>query len=303
MIGRISDIDLRLLRAFVTIVESGGFSLGAVRMNVSESTISSQMSDLETRLGLRLCERGRGGFRLTRVGEEVYKYTTDMLSGMDSYRDHLAALTSTISSRFKLGLPDASLSNAALPLTDWVTSLMDEMPEVHLDIQFQDPRNLERKIIDQDLLAAIGPEHRDVAGLEYVPLSMETNLLYCSRQHPIFDMPDSKIAVDDLREAGLISRGYIERFDSEFFGTTPHAATVHHIEAATLLILTGRMLGFLPDHHAAPFVATGTMRSVKPDTIRLDVRFSLFYKRSRADDPRIKKFKEIVSRPSAPGFG
>ena len=38
-------------------------------LNVSESTVSTHMHDLETRLGLQL--RGRGGFRLTADGEAV----------------------------------------------------------------------------------------------------------------------------------------------------------------------------------------------------------------------------------------
>ena len=69
VIGRLSDLDLRLLRIFVAVVESGGFSLASARLNVAESTISSHMADLEKRLGMRLCERGRSGFRLTDDGE------------------------------------------------------------------------------------------------------------------------------------------------------------------------------------------------------------------------------------------
>jgi DNA-binding transcriptional LysR family regulator len=54
VIGRLSDIDFRLLRIFVAVVESGSFSIAATRLNVSESTVSSHMSDLERRLGMRL---------------------------------------------------------------------------------------------------------------------------------------------------------------------------------------------------------------------------------------------------------
>ena len=62
---RLNQFDLRLLQIFTVIVDCGGFSAAQVRLGMSQSTISGKMSDLETRLGVRLCQRGRSGFRLT----------------------------------------------------------------------------------------------------------------------------------------------------------------------------------------------------------------------------------------------
>ncbi|MFW8641943.1 LysR family transcriptional regulator [Rhizobium beringeri] len=55
----VSSPDLHLLRVFVAVTEAGGFSAAQLTLNVSQSTISTQMSDLEARLGLKLCRRGR----------------------------------------------------------------------------------------------------------------------------------------------------------------------------------------------------------------------------------------------------
>ena len=65
---QVQDVDLRLLRIFVTIVESGGLSAAESRLNIGRSTISTHLSDLEIRLGLKLCKRGRSGFELTDAG-------------------------------------------------------------------------------------------------------------------------------------------------------------------------------------------------------------------------------------------
>ncbi|MFM7786129.1 MAG: LysR family transcriptional regulator, partial [Gammaproteobacteria bacterium] len=64
LLGQVTDLDLRLLRVFRTVVESGGFAAAELALNVGRSTISKQIKDLETRLGMRLCRRGRGGFAL-----------------------------------------------------------------------------------------------------------------------------------------------------------------------------------------------------------------------------------------------
>ena len=65
MLNQLSDLDLRLIRVFLSVLDAGGISAAQTALNVSQSTISTQLATLETRLGFRLCERGRAGFRLT----------------------------------------------------------------------------------------------------------------------------------------------------------------------------------------------------------------------------------------------
>ena len=45
--AQLSDIDLRLLRVFRTVVECGGFSVAESVLGIGRSAISQQMSDLE----------------------------------------------------------------------------------------------------------------------------------------------------------------------------------------------------------------------------------------------------------------
>ncbi|MFT3972142.1 MAG: LysR family transcriptional regulator [Amaricoccus sp.] len=67
--GTLSDIDLALLRDFAEIAAAGGITAAEGRLGKGKSAISLGLTKLESRLGLRLCERGRSGFRLTERGE------------------------------------------------------------------------------------------------------------------------------------------------------------------------------------------------------------------------------------------
>ena len=69
---RLSDIDLRSLEVFIAVVEAQGIANAQALLNRDASTISRQLGQLEERIGLRLCERGRGGFALTGAGEQIY---------------------------------------------------------------------------------------------------------------------------------------------------------------------------------------------------------------------------------------
>src|SRR3954471_16034900 len=57
----LGNIDLKQIHAFLTVVESGGFGAAQGVLNVSPSRLSTMISDLERRLGMRLCQRGRVG--------------------------------------------------------------------------------------------------------------------------------------------------------------------------------------------------------------------------------------------------
>ena len=85
VLGHISDTDLRLLRVFQTVADCGGMSAAELELNISTSTISRHVKDLETRLGLVLCRRGRSGFALTPEGERILLETRQLLAATQQF--------------------------------------------------------------------------------------------------------------------------------------------------------------------------------------------------------------------------
>jgi DNA-binding transcriptional LysR family regulator len=290
MIGRLSDIDIRLLRIFVAVVEQGSFSVAATRLNVSESTVSTHMADLEKRLGMRLCERGRAGFRLTEDGEEVFRATTELLAEAKRFRDKLATLRSALGGTLRIGLPDAIVTHANSGLAESLKAYCVRAPEVSLELKIMTPRELERGVLDGSLDVALAAEHRKVSGLKYTWLFTELNYLYCGREHPFFGMNDNAITAEMLNAANRISRGYLEHFDDKFFSSPVHRATVHHIESAALLVLTGQFIGFLPDHYAKPWEAEGQMRRIKQSKIYIRSTMSIITRSGASPNLRVSTF-------------
>lgn len=69
LLGQLSDMDLRLLRVFKSVVDCGGMAAAELELNIGTSTVSRHIKDLETRLSLVLCRRGRAGFRSRPKGD------------------------------------------------------------------------------------------------------------------------------------------------------------------------------------------------------------------------------------------
>src|ERR1700754_2440222 len=80
----LAALDLRLIRVFLAIVDAGGVSSAQATLNIGQSTISTQLATLETRIGYRLCERGRSGFSLTARGEQFVEAARALLSAVDA---------------------------------------------------------------------------------------------------------------------------------------------------------------------------------------------------------------------------
>ena len=275
MLGRVRDVDLRLLRVFVAVAECGGFAAAQALLNISESTVSTHMHDLETRLGLRLCHRGRGGFRLTEDGEAVYRSTRELFGALDRFQTHLASRRQQLSGPLAIGMPDSIITHPELPIAPAVERFFGRDNAVELTLQVLTPRDLERGVLDGQLQIAIMPRHQKIAGLRYERLFREVNYFYCGRRHPMFHATTRKIAVEEIAAGGLIGRGYLSNFDGKFFGASCHKAMVFSMEAAATLILSGRVGGFLPAHYAERWVERDEMRPLRPDVLTYAPEFDI----------------------------
>jgi len=73
-----SKIKLSQLRALVAIADCGNFSEAALKLDVTQSTISHAITILEEDLGITLVQRGRHGARLTPVGDRITAHAHDI---------------------------------------------------------------------------------------------------------------------------------------------------------------------------------------------------------------------------------
>ena len=64
----IEEIELSAIKRFLTIVEAGSINAAAQRLHIAQPPLSRQMKQLETRLGVKLFERGKRSVTLTEAG-------------------------------------------------------------------------------------------------------------------------------------------------------------------------------------------------------------------------------------------
>lgn len=293
---RLSDVDLRLLRIFATIVECNGFRDAQIALNMAPSTLSAHLATLEARLGSRLCERGRRGFRLTQAGEETYRSIQDLFRAIDGFDVRMRRLRRGAPERLRLGVIDTVASFRELALAQAVASFGAAHPDAYVDLEILPPEQLHRALLDGRRDVAIGPGLQPGPSLLCRELAVEEHHLYCGQGHPWFAREDAAIALADVREARLSVRSY-QRFDDSYkLGGARASASVANMEAQQILILSGSYVGFLPTHCAAPHVAAGAMRAVKPREWTLRSRFLLAFEPEGGPQALKRAFAEGLAR-------
>ena len=288
---QLQDVDLKLLRVFMAIVKCGGFSAAQATLNMSQSSISEQMTNLETRLGVTLCERGRGGFRLTEHGTATYEATQRLLLAVDNFCTETSALKQHISGKLYLGIIDNTISDADSPLARALRQFVGRGHDVHLDVYIGMPAELEERVLDGRLHIAIGHFPLRVAGLDYRQLYQEPDGLFCSRYSPLFAANDEQPGLfERIAGSHIVARGYLQQRDLQQLQAHKAAATVDNIEAQAMLILSGAYIGFLPSHYASRWVESGDMRQIAPQRFHSDWPFSAITRKGAPQSAVLRAF-------------
>lgn len=265
--GDVKDADLRLLRIFRMVVECGGFSAAEVELNISRAAISMAISDLEARIGLKLCQRGRSGFSLTDAGSEVYEAVLQLMASVEGFRTRVNSLHKWLKGELNIGITDNLVSMPEMIITDALSALKNRGPGVHINIRMIPPKDIEIAVLKGSLHTGVIPVHEPLAGLGYLPLYGEASQLYCAKNHPLFGkqkLPEKEVYKHDAVAPAYVQAPEIKKMHEPL----NVVASATDREGIAFLILSGCYIGFLPVHFAERWVRDGKLMAINPETCK-----------------------------------
>src|SRR6266436_6963983 len=121
------DIDLDLLRTFLTVVESGGFTLASKRLHVTQSGITLKIKRLEQQLNCRLFQRTTKPLELSHEGEIVLGYARRLLDLSQEMAQRVAKPKRT--GALRMGVVD-HFGPQLLPL--WLAEFRETLPQTKI---------------------------------------------------------------------------------------------------------------------------------------------------------------------------
>jgi DNA-binding transcriptional LysR family regulator len=171
-------LDLDLLRSFVSVVDTGGFTRAGERVHRTQSTVSQQIKRLEDNLGYPLLHRSGKQATPTEQGERLVSYARRILALEREARDVVTRPGSE--GVVRVGLPE---DFAAYRLTKLLSDFARSRPGLRLDVRsglsVQARRAVERGELDVALFKRNAGES---GGIKAWP---ERLRWVTSRKHPI----------------------------------------------------------------------------------------------------------------------
>ncbi|MDR3434623.1 MAG: LysR family transcriptional regulator [Rouxiella aceris] len=288
--------NLRLLHIFTTVAKYHGYTGAQQELNLTLSAISNYMSELEEKLGFIVCRRGRGGFSLTPKGEAFLQQSLSLLNAAENFERYTASLSGEQSGVMNLGIIDSTVTDPRLPITEAISQFSERFPLVHLNLQIKSPNTLLQGILNNELDVAVGNFSLQGNSVIAHPLYREQHWLYCSNQHELFDVRHPTVA--HIAQMRMVTRSYWSQAELGKRGFKHSTASVESMEAQLMLILSGKYVGYLPEHYAFPWVQNQRLRALLPTDYGYQAPFSLIFRRGRSKEILVRSMRDLLRTAS-----
>src|ERR1700730_13326309 len=170
--------DLDLLRSFVAVVDTGGFTRAGERVHRTQSTVSQQIRRLEDTFGFPLLHRNGKQATPTEEGERLLSYARRILALAEEARDVVVRPASD--GVVRLGIPEDFAANRLNKgLSKFVRSRPALRLDVRCDLSVKLHSDLERGELDLALMK------RDAGGSGAIAVWPEILHWVTSRSHPL----------------------------------------------------------------------------------------------------------------------
>ncbi|MHA6646166.1 LysR family transcriptional regulator [Mesorhizobium sp. A623] len=288
--------DIKLLRVFAKVVESGGFSEAQAELNVSAATISTSMSTLESRLGMRLCDRGRTGFKLTSNGQRIWHAAEKLEEAINLFRTEVGELRGKLVGDFGVGIADSTITNSELRLHEVFSLFVSRDNELHITLHVNDPDTIERKLLEGKLQVGISAFYHHVPGLIYAPLLREKHSLYCGHSHGLFGLTSKQTSAEFVRTADYVRRGYLGKRHEGVVSELKATATAYDMEATLVMIRSGAFIGHLPGHYARDWVERGEICEIPCDRYTFHSEFEVAHRVGTTELRAVRAFLDDLNK-------
>jgi DNA-binding transcriptional LysR family regulator len=255
-------MDIRQLKAFVAIAESGTFTAGAARVHVTQAAISMQIRQLETETRAQLFIRAPRRVILTEAGERLLERAYTILREHDAALEELAALTGAHRGRLRIGSASAMVS--ADPLPQILRGVRQTHPGVETSVVSGTSESLVKQVLAGELDAAFVSLPVEARGMQTELLNEDYLVAIASPRHAMakqkivsaYALAGEKLI---LGERGGNTRRLIDQFFAQAGVTLKIAMELSRLAAIKRMVEEDMGVGIVPLQSVQEEVGKGSL--------------------------------------------
>ncbi len=189
--------QLRALRYFCKVAETGSFTRAAEAFSVPPSSLSRRVADLEENLGATLLKRSTRTVQLTEIGQQYFQQVRDILNQLEQCDEAVRSYQAKPMGQLRISAMPGFGERLLMPLLDEFQQLY---PDIILDLSLSDAvTKLGRDEVDIAIRGGYAPNERVQAirlmDNEFIPVAspgyldemgMPANALELTRHRGLF---------------------------------------------------------------------------------------------------------------------
>jgi len=125
-----SGMDIRLLRAFVTVAEQGNYHKAAEVLHLTQPALSKQIQALEQQIGGALFQRGRHGAALTELGQQLYSKADALVKQHHHFLSYSREIQKKNRQSLAIGLGISSFND----VPRWINTFRSTHPDIEISV-------------------------------------------------------------------------------------------------------------------------------------------------------------------------
>src|SRR2546425_4374761 len=174
-------MEIRQLKAFIAIAESGTFTAGAERVHVTQAAVSMQIRQLETETGAKLFIRAPRNVILTEAGEKLLERARHILREHDAALEEIAELAGAKRGRLRIGSASAGVSADQLPRI--LKALRKHHPSAEISVTSGTSESLVQQLLAAELDIAFVSLPVEARGIQTERLNDDQLVAIASSRH------------------------------------------------------------------------------------------------------------------------
>ena len=289
-------MELRQLRAFVTIAEAGTFTAGAQRVHVTQAAVSMQIRQLEEELGVQLFVRAPRRVLLTEAGEKLLDRARLILREHDTAVMEMSELAGAKHGRLRIGTASAMVSADSLPKL--LRKIKEIYPQADISVVSGTSERLAQQVLAGELDVAFVSLPVDANGIQTELLDEDELVAIASPAHPLAKRRVVSAAMLGgekliLSQSGGNTRRLIEEFFSQA-GVKPDVVMeLSRQVAINRMVEQGLGVGIAPIKSVKDDVASGKLVSWWIEGALINWELGLARLRGGYESPIMKTFIKL----------
>lgn len=284
--------QLRALRYFSKVAETGSFTKAAEAFTVPPSSLSRRVAALEDSLGATLLKRSTRAVQLTEIGKIYFQQVKDILYQLEQSDEAVRSYQAKPMGQLRISAM-TGFGERLLPLLDELNSLY---PAITLDLSLSDTvSNLGRDEVDIAIRGGYAPNERVQAvrlmDNEFIPVASPAYLKEMGAPKNVFELTHHR---------GLFYRTpmgpspWLCEIEGQWHNVAGIPVAVsNHGKWLAQLAIEGRGIMMAPRWSLVDYLASGQLQELHFDTpVRVtqnaDMAIYLLYQKQQYTVPKVK---------------